>query len=188
MRLRPETSSFWEVTGFATKLDRLPGDDEHPQAIRSHNEAIGPSIHPIQALREAGISARAQVSGRPLALASCMVIRTNVATNSTTLIQLRLAIHRSVFLVLLHASVRPRLALSSNAATGKPPTPSSPAMPCPVSWVTSKNEAMASPIPATTRNHNPTLPELVLTCDQIAIANAQELTSQDRNISDSTHR
>src|SRR5437764_9195030 len=59
----------------------------------------------------------------PLALASCMVIRTNVATNSTTLIQLRLAIHRSVFLVLLHASVRPRLALSSNAATGKPPTP-----------------------------------------------------------------
>ncbi len=155
---------------------------------RQYEATMRRLAHPIQALREAGISARAQVSGRPLALASCMVIRTNVATNSTTLIQLRLAIHRSVFLVLLHASVRPRLALSSNAATGKPPTPSSPAMPCPVSWVTSKNEAMASPIPATTRNHNPTLPELVLTCDQIAIANAQELTSQDRNISDSTHR
>src|SRR2546429_7005684 len=41
-------------------------------------------------------------------------------------------------------------------------------------------EAMASFFDVThdTRNHNPTLPELVLTCDQIAIANAQERSEE----------
>src|SRR6266487_3690422 len=70
----------------------------------------------------------------------------------------------------------------------KPTTPSNPAILCPRSWVISKTEAIASPIPAMTKNHTPTLPALVVACDQSATANAHELIPQARNISDTTQR
>ena len=69
---------------------------------------------------------------------------------------------------------------------GKPITPSRPAIPCPISCLTSKAEAIASPTPAMIRNHKPTFPALVWTSDQMAATSAQELMPQNKNISDST--
>src|ERR1035437_8068200 len=57
---------------------------------------------------------------------------------------------------------------------------------CPISCLTSNTEAIASPIPAMIKNHNPTLPALVWTWDQMTITNAHELMAQDTNISEST--
>jgi hypothetical protein len=69
---------------------------------------------------------------------------------------------------------------------GKPITPRTPAIPCPMGCVMSNTEAIASPVPAMLRNHNPTFPELVWTWDQMATTNAQEPMPQDKNINEST--
>jgi glyoxylase-like metal-dependent hydrolase (beta-lactamase superfamily II) len=58
--------------------------------------------------------------------------------------------------------------------------------PWPMSCRISKYEAIASPRPATIRNHKPTFPALVRISTHIATTSAHEPMPQDKNISDST--
>jgi hypothetical protein len=116
---------------FAAQCDRLIAGKKHPRAIGQHNEAIRPAV---QGSTPGGKNFGACCGKTPpFALANCIVSIASVTTRSRTLTQLRFAIQRSPLVAPCHVSFRPRETLSSKAATGKPTTPSSPAIPCPVS-------------------------------------------------------